>query len=513
MTTQNKISHCDVLIIGGGAAGLSAAMPLGRLRRSVLICDEGLPRNRFATHIHNLPGHDGTPPEQWYAQVHQELTAYPTVQHLHARVETLNQGQGGFEAQLSTGERVHTQQVILAYGIRDTLPEIPGVQELWGKSVVHCPFCHGFEFQDQKLALFGNSPMALHLLPMLQGLSEQVMWLSHGPSALSSEQKKLLQVNHVHLNEHPVKALLHDENTLTAVQFENDTELPCDAVFLAPQLPFEPNSTLGQELGCEQNDLGQYVVDSMGQTTVKGVYAVGDLSGMHAMSQAIYSGGTAGAAIAKELLTQRFESAPERPGDFWTSLYERRPRKALGNPGKALQSLLQDLPPGKALELGSSRGDDAIWLAQQGWHVTGVDIALNAIETAKAFAKEAGVSARTDFRSMDLTRETPTGKFDLVMALFFQSPIDFPRDAILNKVAGQVASGGYFLTVTHGSVPPWNGMSDFHEFPTPQEEYAALKLDPNLWEIVCLEARERQVTGPQKQETLVKDNIVFLKRI
>lgn len=300
----------EVLIVGGGPAGLSGALSLGRLRRKVLLCDDGHPRNLPSEHMNNFPGADGMHPETWRQKVRQDLQKYPITLH-KSRVQQISQNKEGFSAQLSTGETVSVRKVLLAYGIRDVLPEVKNIQTLFGKTVVHCPFCHGFEFQDQRLALLGDGEMVAHLIPMLLGLSRDLILLSNSPSQLTAEQKQQLSANGVSLIETPVTELEHQGEQLTGIRFNNGELLSRDALYIAPQFPLVPASHLGEELGCQLSPTGWYEVDNTGKTNVPGVYAAGDISGMQGMSviNSAAGGSMAGARIGAELLHENFNRA------------------------------------------------------------------------------------------------------------------------------------------------------------------------------------------------------------
>jgi SAM-dependent methyltransferase len=169
--------------------------------------------------------------------------------------------------------------------------------------------------------------------------------------------------------------------------------------------------------------------------------------------------------------------------------------------------------PGRALDLGCARGDDAIWLARRGWHATGVDVSETALAAARGAAETAGVADRTTFVRHDLSESFPEGRFDLVAALFLHSPAAFPRAQVLRRAAEAVAPGGLLLVVAHASVAPWSWSDPDRAFPSPKEELAELALDLAAWTQVFVGAPERQATGPNGQIATVKDNILALERV
>lgn len=282
----HRSENIEVLIVGGGAAGLAAALTFGRLRRQVWVCDAGSPRNAPALHMHNFPGFDGVPPEQWRDRVHQELKHYPSVHHEAVEVLALTPEAGGYLAQLSSGQSVWAQKVLLATGVQDVLPEIPGLLERWGKTVVHCPFCHGFEFQEQRLGMLGQGEMALHMLSMLLGLSRDITVFTQGPAQFTATQRQALTNQGITLVETPVVRLRGADEPLQPLELElaQGETVTRDVLYLAPQFPVRQRSPLVQDLGCALDPQGWVTVDDMGQTSVPGVYAAGDMAGMRGQS-------------------------------------------------------------------------------------------------------------------------------------------------------------------------------------------------------------------------------------
>jgi len=199
---------------------------------------------------------------------------------------------------------------------------------------------------------------------------------------------------------------------------------------------------------------------------------------------------------------------------FWEELYQKREQVWSGHANAALVNVIGSLPAGRALDLGCGEGGDAIWLAQHGWHVTAVDVSATALKRALAQATKLGLEALIDFQQHDLTSTFPAGTFDLVSAQFLQSPLEFPRDSILQKATQAVAPGGLLLVVTHASVPSWGGNSHSHpRFPTLEEEFALLDLVPEHWHVERMDIPERQITGPDGQPATVSDNVIAVRRL
>lgn len=198
---------------------------------------------------------------------------------------------------------------------------------------------------------------------------------------------------------------------------------------------------------------------------------------------------------------------------FWEDYYQHKRTQSNGKPSAALVRFTTDLPPGRALELGCSHGDDALWLAMRGWKVVAVDISAIALERALAKAVAAGLDHRIDFRCLDLLESFPEEHFDLVTAFFLQSPVQIPRARILRQAAGAVAPGGLFLMVDHGAMPPSAEMEHPHpEFPTLEETHSQLNAHASHWETVYLDSPQREVELPDGKKVSLKDNIIALRR-
>jgi len=202
------------------------------------------------------------------------------------------------------------------------------------------------------------------------------------------------------------------------------------------------------------------------------------------------------------------------PQEFWDELYGARPQLWSGNPNATLVELVEGLPPGSVLDLGSGEGGDSVWFASRGWTVTGVDISPTALERSAALATRDGVAARIKWERHDLAESFPDGSFDLVSALFLHSPLDFPRDAVLRRAADAVAIDGRLVIVGHAGYPSWaqDPDPDMH-FPTPAEVVAALRLPDGASEIELAELRTRTAKSPDGEEGELDDSIVLLHRL
>ncbi|TSD58026.1 class I SAM-dependent methyltransferase [Aeromicrobium piscarium] len=201
--------------------------------------------------------------------------------------------------------------------------------------------------------------------------------------------------------------------------------------------------------------------------------------------------------------------------DFWDQRYGEREQSWSGRPNAALIDTAEDMPPGRALDLGAGEGGDAIWLARQGWQVTAVDISRVALDRAARAAAEAGIDAeRIEWVPADLATWEPAGQVDLISACFFQSPVELPRDEVLRRLSGSIAPGGHLLVVSHASPPPWARDHEGHgpALRGAEEEVAALDLPSRDWEVLVAEDRPRAVTGPDGQEATIDDAVVLFGR-
>ena len=205
--------------------------------------------------------------------------------------------------------------------------------------------------------------------------------------------------------------------------------------------------------------------------------------------------------------------APTDSVAFWERIYQARSRPSTGIPNAILASVAPRLKASRALDLGCALGDDAIWLARNGWTVTAVDVSATALERAAARAVTLGVADRIDFQQHDLAHTFPAGAFDLVYALYLQSPIDFDRDRALRSAAAAVAPDGRLLVVVHGSVQPWSWNQEPHpRFPTPQEQFDALELAAGEWDVEINDTPRRQATGPNGETATATDVVTLVHR-
>ena len=291
----------DVIIVGGSIAGLSAALALGRSLRRVLVIDSGKPCNRQTPHSHNFLTRDGETPAQLNAIARAQATAYPSVTILDSRVTTLSKTEGGFA--VTTDPSVHYQfrKVLLATGVEDLMPPIDGFAESWGRSVAHCPYCHGYEVHGQPLGVLGNGDAGFEYVQLIQNWSKNLTLFTNGPATLTDEQLRDVRRLDVSIVETPIARIIHEDGFMRAVQLKDGSHV--ELTFLLARIPFRQHSDLAQQVGCELATTGLIIVSPFGETNVPGLYAAGDNSSlMRSLVMASASGTTAGAWMNRELI-------------------------------------------------------------------------------------------------------------------------------------------------------------------------------------------------------------------
>jgi len=305
----------DCIVVGGGPAGLSGALMLGRCRRSVLVCDAGEPRNTRAAGLHGYLTRDGAQPEEFLRLARQELEGYPTVEFLRGEVVEARRTSGGFAVVLAGGRRLNARKLLLATGVVDEVPGIEGLQELYGKSVHHCPYCDAWEWRDQPLAVYGRAEPGVALALALTVWSDDVVLCTDGPSGLSEEEELQLDQAGVEVREDRVVRLEGRDGLLEQVLFAEADPLPRRALFFCGGQ--HQRSDLAAKLGARFNDKGTVATGSCEVTNVPGLYVAGDASkDVQFVVVAAAEGSEAGVAINKALLKedldQKRNSTPSR---------------------------------------------------------------------------------------------------------------------------------------------------------------------------------------------------------
>ena len=301
----------DVVIIGGGTAGLSAALVLGRARRNVVVLDAGQPRNAPAAYAHGVFTREGTPPLELLHIARDQLRAYPSVQVREDTAGSVAAGTEAFHVTTVSGEPIRARKLLLAYGLADSLPDIAGLDQFWGESVLHCPYCHGWEVRDEPLAYIANGTVATEFGALLLGWSRDLVLCTNGPADLTAEQRQQLSRNGVEVREQRIISVEGEDRKLRAIQFEDGSVLLRSALFVRPDV--SPRMDFSAVLGCDHTEAGFIRADDLGRTSVPGVFAAGDLvTPFQQVIRAAATGATAAAGINHSLAGEDFVKA-ERP--------------------------------------------------------------------------------------------------------------------------------------------------------------------------------------------------------
>jgi thioredoxin reductase/2-polyprenyl-3-methyl-5-hydroxy-6-metoxy-1,4-benzoquinol methylase len=553
-------TSAEVVVVGAGFAGLSAALTLGRARRQLLVLGAGPTRNAESLHSHNLLTREGASPADLLAAGRAEVAALPTVTLVDAHVTAITAAAGGTAAEDGGGLRVvtdagvHTADaVLLATGVRDALPDVPGLVELWGRRAHSCPFCDAGLYPGRRLALLADPPAAGHLDGLLAG------WTDHRRVVAPGDVRQVVEVGDDVVVELVDGGLVHVDGV-----FAQSTPLPrLEAV---ADLPLDRR--------------GPYLaVDGELRTSVPGLWAAGDCAWADGASgpggqvvQAMADGSVAAiaiiasrAGIIRPAPPQRTPPPPrptpggsddphtdhqhadhrhdthqhdthqhdthqhdthqhdthqhdEPPVDaraFWEARYAGADRVWSGRPSRGLVEAVAGAAPGRALELGCGEGADAVWLAEQGWQVTAIDLSATALDRAARTADRRGVADRITWRQADLAEGVPgdlaAPVHDLVLAAHLLSPAELPRDAVLRQAAAAVAPGGRLVILSHLH-PPAGAPHPAHlDLPDVETQVDRLRLDA-AWTVERaehIEVRHRAADGTVATRP---DTVLVLRR-
>jgi len=298
--------HFEVIIVGGSYSGLSVAMSLGRALRQVLVIDSGSPCNRQTPHSHNFITQDGEKPAVISAKAKLQVDIYKTVQFYNELAIKAIKTEDGFEVITRSGEIFTARKVLFASGVKDLLPEIKGFADCWGISVLHCPYCHGYEVKNEKTAIIANGEMGFQFAKLISNWTKDLRLCTNGKSELTSEQTQILKNHAVLILEEEIDSLENKDGYVSNIVFRNGEKVDVKAIYA--RVPFEQHCKLPQDLGCEINEQGYLKVDFMQKTTIPGIYGSGDATTqMRSVALAVSSGSIAGAVINKELIDEDFK--------------------------------------------------------------------------------------------------------------------------------------------------------------------------------------------------------------
>lgn len=303
--TMTDSNTYDVIIVGGSYAGLAAGMALGRAMRKVVIIDDGKPCNRQTPHSHNFLTNDGKSPAEIAALANLQVRRYDTVNFFNGEAINGAKTEKGFQIQVSSGETFAAKKLIFATGIKDLLPAIDGLTACWGISVIHCPYCHGYEVRNEKTGILGNGDMAFDFTRLISNWTKDLTLFTNGISSLTAGQREKLQEHQVKIVEKEIERLEHNKGYLRNIIFKDGSKYLIKAIY-APS-PFEQHCKIPEMLGCDLTEEGYIKIDGFQETTIKGVFAIGDNAAkMRTVANAVAMGTTAGMTISKKMILEEF---------------------------------------------------------------------------------------------------------------------------------------------------------------------------------------------------------------
>ena len=312
MTDAQDLVTYDVVVVGGGAAGLGSALMLGRSRRSVMVVDAGEPRNAVASGVHGFLTRDGINPAELLEVGREEVRGYGA-QMLEGLVASAESVDGGFIVTLEDGRRVGARRLLVTTGLVDELPDVPGVRERWGHDVLHCPYCHGWEVQDQPIGVLGTGSMAVHQALLFRQLTADLTLFLHTAPGLTDEEAEQLAARGIPVVEGEVASLEVHEDRLTGVRLQNGEVISRSAVVVGPRFVARAGmlAGLGLETTTHPSGIGEYIEsDAMGLTAVPGVWVAGNVTDPTAQVLGSANAGVmAGAAINADLIAEDTQEA------------------------------------------------------------------------------------------------------------------------------------------------------------------------------------------------------------
>ncbi|MCY9695079.1 NAD(P)/FAD-dependent oxidoreductase [Paenibacillus alginolyticus] len=287
-------------MIGGGPAGLNAALVLGRARKNVVVIDEGRPRNGVTRQTHGFLTRDPISPSEFRRIAKEQISSYPSVNFVEDTALSITGTDGDFQITTARGETYRSKKLLFAVGMKDLPVDIKGLADVYGKSAFICPYCDGWELREQPLVLIVKGADALHMAKMISGWTNQLTICTHGPDELTDEQREELNQHNVPVFDSPIQTVESNEGMVQQVVLEDGTRIPCTGIFFRPKLT--TGSDQPQAIGCQITEAGTVIVDNFGKTNVSGVFSAGDAaSQLHQAIIAASLGSLAGVGINNEL--------------------------------------------------------------------------------------------------------------------------------------------------------------------------------------------------------------------
>ena len=301
--TDNK--KYEVIIIGGSYSGLSAAMALGRALRNVLVIDSGLPCNQQTPHSHNFITQDGEKPNVITEKAKEQVLKYATVKFINDLAVGGNKTEDGFVITTKNNEKFITKKLIFATGVKDILPKIKGFSECWGISVIHCPYCHGYEVKAETTGILANGDFAFHYAQLIRNWTKELTIFTNGQSTLTQEQTDKIRKHNIPIIEKEIVNLKHENGNVQQVVFKDNSTFNLKAIYSRPA--FEQHCKIPELLGCELTEQGYIKVDVVQKTTIANVLACGDnTSPMRSVANAVATGSLVGAVINNLMTEEEF---------------------------------------------------------------------------------------------------------------------------------------------------------------------------------------------------------------
>jgi thioredoxin reductase len=298
-------TQSDIIIVGGSYSGLAAGLALGRALRQVLIIDSGRPCNRQTPNSHNFLTQDGKTPAEIAALARKDVQGYDTITFFNGLATSGTKTENGFEILTASGETFSARRLIFATGIKDIMPDIEGYAECWGISVLHCPYCHGYEVRNVRTGILGNGEYGFEFSKLISNWTKDLTLFTNGPSILTAKQSADIQKHNIKMVETEIEKLEHIKGRLQQIVFKDGTTYSLKAIYANSQ--FEQHCTIPKILGCELTDQGYIKIDPFQRTTVPGIYACGDNTNrMRTLANAVAMGTTTGMTANKDIIEESF---------------------------------------------------------------------------------------------------------------------------------------------------------------------------------------------------------------
>lgn len=297
--------HFDVIIIGGSYSGLSAGMALGRALRNVLIIDSGKPCNAQTPHSHNFVTQDGKTPKEITMLAQQQVANYETIKFYGGLAIAAIKMEHGFEVTTHKKDKFWAKKLIFATGVKDIMPNITGFEECWGRSVLHCPYCHGYEVRNETTGILANGDVAFHYAQLIHNWTKDLTIFTNGKSTLKQAQIEKIKKHNILIVEKEISSLKHNNGNVQAIVFADNSTFQLKAIYARPDS--EQHCKIPETLGCELTEQGLIKVDGFQKTTVEDIFACGDnASRLRAVANAVAVGNIAGVMLNNSMTEEEF---------------------------------------------------------------------------------------------------------------------------------------------------------------------------------------------------------------